>query len=465
MKNIQTTPAMQPHQPPPEPFAQAANEWNLQKLYEDLASVKKEFAPNTIGLTVVEKQLLQGLLCRYNPAKIAEKLFRTPGSVKVDLSNSIYRYVEALTGRQPNELRSWSDVKEWLESAGYRTQSIEAIEPFASNGKIIDWGEALDASVFFGRETELATLIQWLVTDRCRLIALQGLGGIGKTTLAAQVADRVKNEFDCLIWKSILYPIAPKVILTKWLRQLSQQDNLQVPDHLEDQISCLIQILQQRRCLLVLDSLETIFQKGQSAGCYQTEYRGYGELLKRVGQERHQSCILLTSQVNPSEINVIAGNTLPVRYMKLDGLSDEAARSVLHTKGLLKEEQWNGLIRVYRGNPLLLKIAAVTIQDMYGDNVNAFLTRKTYITGDMKPFLDQLFRCLSNIEKEVMKELARVQQPITLLELEQSLQPSLEGNVLEALESLVRRSLVERGATQGFTLQPIIAAYVNQFLE
>jgi hypothetical protein len=42
----------------------------------------------------------------------------------------------------------------------------------------IDWGEAVDVSIFYGRTAELETLEQWVVSDRCRLIALLGMGGI-----------------------------------------------------------------------------------------------------------------------------------------------------------------------------------------------------------------------------------------------------------------------------------------------
>jgi len=49
-----------------------------------------------------------------------------------------------------------------------------------------DWGEAVDASIFYGRSHELTTLSEWIVRDRCRLITILGMGGIGKTGCVAK---------------------------------------------------------------------------------------------------------------------------------------------------------------------------------------------------------------------------------------------------------------------------------------
>ena len=49
-----------------------------------------------------------------------------------------------------------------------------------------DWSEAPDVIGFVGRADELATLRDWVLEERCRLAAVLGMGGIGKTALASR---------------------------------------------------------------------------------------------------------------------------------------------------------------------------------------------------------------------------------------------------------------------------------------
>ena len=65
------------------------------------------------------------------------------------------------------------------------------------------WGNIPDTFGFVGRNQELDILQQWIVKDRSRLTILLGMGGIGKTALAAKLTRQVQPEFESIIWRSL----------------------------------------------------------------------------------------------------------------------------------------------------------------------------------------------------------------------------------------------------------------------
>ena len=109
-----------------EQFTQAANYWDLETLYIDLASSKGK------RLTPVEKLHLRGLLCGYSPAEIAEKLGKNAKGVETDLCATLYRYVKSLVDKCNEKIENWRNISEWLEEAGYKTQSASKLP--VSNG-------------------------------------------------------------------------------------------------------------------------------------------------------------------------------------------------------------------------------------------------------------------------------------------------------------------------------------------
>lgn len=66
-----------------------------------------------------------------------------------------------------------------------------------------DLSEMPELGAFYGRTPELETLTNWILQQRSRLIALTGISGIGKTTLAVQLVQQIKDEFECVIWCSL----------------------------------------------------------------------------------------------------------------------------------------------------------------------------------------------------------------------------------------------------------------------
>ena len=332
-------------------------------------------------------------------------------------------------------------------------------------GSHIDWGEAPDIGQFYGREKELSELKQWTIGDRCRMVAVLGVGGIGKTRLTVTFVEQVKDLFSSIFWRSLHNTPPLKSILQDCIQFVSHQQQTNLPQDEDAQISLLLECLRNSHCLIVLDNMESILQSGTRAGQYQAGYQGYGKLFQRLGEAKHQSCLLLTSREKPKEIGLLDGISSPVRSLQLEGVMANDGRKIMSDKGLYgSEATCDALINHYAGNPLALKLVAQFVQDAFYSNIANFLQEDGVIFSDIRDILNQQFERLSPTEQNIMYWLAIEREIVWLETLYEDNARSLSKlELYEALGSLRQRSLIEAGAT-GFTLQNVILEYTTDRL-
>ncbi|WP_377475364.1 MAG: NB-ARC domain-containing protein [Microcoleus anatoxicus] len=491
-----------PLQIPAQKFIEAEACWNLQQLYADLTAAKQDYTcSRKQRLTPLEKTYLRGLLCNYGPVEIAVALHRKCTGIRVDLSRGLYRYIEVLTLQQPKD---WKEIPSILEIYGYKQKSsTETLHstfrnytqtPQSPIENRTEWGLAVDTSIFYGRTTELANLEQWILQENSRLVAILGMGGIGKTALASKLRNMIKDQFECLIWIDFSHaPLLADTLVNlieclsdrplsdlKKLRLVSHykktffqaplefslenliaSTNAIEPTIIAEAIQRLIHCLQKRRCLIILDGWEAVFCTGQLTGNYREGYQVYGEFLKQVGELQHQSCLVLTSCEKPKEIAALEGQNQSVRSLKLGSLG-EAAVEILKNKGLSEEGQYSELIEAYSGNPLALKIVTTTINDMFGGSIANFLRNGLFL-GDYSDTLSRQFNRLSALEIQLLHSMAKEVKPVGCENLYSNIQQDRDSELLKALESLLRRSLIEIVQAESetlFALQPAIEKYL-----
>lgn len=322
-----------------------------------------------------------------------------------------------------------------------------------------DWGTVPDVSVFYGRQEEQATLTQWILTERCRLIAILGIGGVGKTALTAKVTQNIYEQFDAVIWRSLLNAPPVAEMLSDYIQFLSHNQQSWTPQtSLDRGIGILISLLREQRCLLVLDNIETISRNGR----YDAEHKGYGQLIRQIGEGNHQSCLLLTSREKPPEIVLLDGAFSPVRCLYLRGLDPATGQTLLQDRGLHgTPASWRNLIERYSGNPFALRVVAETVREPFAGDIAKFLATGVICFDSIWDLLEQQFTHLSELEQAILYWLAIEREPMTPDRLQDRLfPPATQYEVLSALNSLRHRSLLETSVA-GFTLQNVAMEYLT----
>ena len=343
---------------------------------------------------------------------------------------------------------------------------IAATAPPASDsvteGPRVDWSDALAVPAFYGREWELNLLIGWILEERCRIVSIVGLGGIGKSALSVNVMHQVACNFEVVIWRSLRDAPPCEVLFEDLVQVLVPQAQEKLTENLERQQKILLKELRRHRVLLVLDNLETILEEGALEGHILVGYEAFRQFLRQLAETEHQSCVVLTSREKLLDLVPAEGNGAPVRTLRLASLNADACIKLLMERQVRgSAENQMHLIDAYAGNPLALKIVAQTIADLFGGEIAAFLDQGDIIFGDVRALLDEQFARLSPLEQRVLMWLAIMREPSSLDELlSVMVTPVSRVDLLEALQSLHHRSLIEPGHFRGsFTLQSVILEY------
>ena len=343
-------------------------------------------------------------------------------------------------------------------------QSVKETSALASLSHRVDWNDAPAIPTFYGREREMDLLTGWVVAERCRMVGVLGLGGIGKSALAVSLMHRLADHFEVVIWRSLRDLPTCEDWMDRCLQVLAPQSFREEPTSLERRQDTLLDQMRKARVLLVLDKLDSVLEEGDGAGRMRPGFEGFGRFLRLAAETEHQSCVLLTSREKPTVLAPMESSHWPVRVLRLARLDAVSCDKLLSEKDLFGSAPDRiRLIEAYDGNPLALKMVAQTIVDLFDGEIGAFLEQGEVIFGGVRDLLDEQFSRLSSLEQSLLLWLAVLREPATLDKLLEVLAAPIErARLLEALEALYRHSLIERGFKHsGFTLQSMVMEYLT----
>jgi hypothetical protein len=436
---------------------------------------KLMFGVNSKYLDSLEKSIVRGVYENRKYADIADEYGCTEGHVN-DVAADLWQVFSSALGEKVKKINFRSTIERHQfskESATAFIQQISLLNVCSditvnnhqnkdSTANDLDrtpqyLKDIPDILPFYGRTEELDLLKTWILEEQCRSIVISGTIGIGKTSLARQLLEQIKSEFDEIVWQSVgCKRSLVEFIDRNLLLSLSISSLPEPPLDLEARISLLIEYLRQHRCLIILDDLDRLFTSGELSGNYATKYHEYQELFRRLRETNHQSCLLLLSREEPSKLSGVNHS------LQLGGLG-EAGKEIFREKGLTDKDKWDEAIEYIGGNPSYLTAILIAVNQLFGGRIGEFCKcPELFLTEEVRSSLTWQFDRLSEPEKEVVKAVAIEPKPVNMCQLIELLKIS-PADISNAILSLGRRRLIDRLATDNailFSLQPIVRQFI-----
>ncbi|SEL78876.1 NB-ARC domain-containing protein [Paenibacillus sp. OK003] len=301
-------------------------------------------------------------------------------------------------------------------------------------------------------------------------IQIDGIGGIGKTSLAYRIAQRIVeeivdeiSEFQHVIWLSaktrrLTYDFDTEEELPDFQTLENLLDKLldffgieaSETDTVSEKTTLVTSALEMTQCLLVFDNLETITDN--------TIYR----FIERIPSHNK---VLLTSRHKQ------LGNALP-----LEGLSEEDSIEMILTRAKqnniekLLQAPPEKILRIAEktyGHPIILE--AIVHQIYLHKTIDQALSEleNVNITKIFDFCFSTTFYMLEKEQQKIMMTLALFESSVGAKELALVLE-STEVSVNQNIENLLRFSLVKESDSSGssvFNLLPVIRDYVRSQMQ
>lgn len=360
----------------------------------------------------------------------------------------------------------------------------------------VNWDTIPQTNCMIGHQAELAQLQHWVTKTSSRVIGLFGLAGQGKSTLAAELVVQVaeetvaasqdaSNAVAVIIWSTLTTLPTLAHLLEEWLGQLNKgadyslnsllpptQASPTIGDsaqgkNVETLLQQLLVQLRRRRVLLILDSGEILYGSNASWTEYQPGWEAFDELLRRLADNEHRSCLLFLSRIVPATWDLLAHRCSAVRTMTLVELTPDASIALLEAGGSVgPTASLHRLAAQCAGHPQTLIAVRKLLHTFGSELLAASALSDLLLASTLLRTLHAHFARFAPMEQAILLHLADVSTP----PMTTTLWPELAHlgtpvSYLEALLALQRHQwLLPASPGEPLALSPLIKRFVELYL-
>ncbi|MCC5597871.1 tetratricopeptide repeat protein [Nostoc favosum] len=313
-----------------------------------------------------------------------------------------------------------------------------------------------------GRKTEIAQIQQWLTDKNTFLIGIEGIGGTGKSMLAAKIYNEIEG-FPKQFWADVSYGAG----FSDLARQVLSEFGFPVPEEEAQLMEALVKCLQSGQYLLIIDNLESLLQPDRQWGS-----QFYSDFFKAWVEYGGNSKVIVTTRERPE---LKGFEWLPLKGLQVD--EGVALLTALGIRGDLGD-----FVELVDGHPLLLRLVADLLKEEYPQdadlrrladlglgNLRQLLTDPQVVgvhrreNVGMVLVLDASFERLSELQKALLLNISvyrgAVDSAAAVAVLPGSSKTEIEGE----LRNLVKRSLLSEklNGKRQFEFQPVVLEYAR----
>ncbi len=339
---------------------------------------------------------------------------------------------------------------------------------------------------FFGRRKHLNTITKWYKSDKVRIGAMIGWGGVGKSALARKWYDKLDaNEIrpDGIFWWNFYVLPYLEQFLNALLRYVSGgQIEPETIKGTWEKVDRIKEYIGRGEYLIILDGLEAM-QKGETSGeefgCM--EHRECADMLKFLADTKGSGLCLITTRYPLTDIKHYERTVY--QKVEVERLSIEDGRNLFEKIGVKgSQKEIDSVIDEYKGHALSLTLLAGYLVEDFGGDITK--------TKEIPPFYSdgaaggKAHRILLWYAKQLNEEQRAFMNIFSLFrravregdlegvfraEMETKMNQSLRGMTEFAfkrmVDNLVDRRLISRDKDGTFATHPLIKNYFDSIFE
>ena len=337
---------------------------------------------------VIVTQVLQGK--KY--WEIAEEYGCTEGHAK-DTAALLWKLLSEVWGKKVTKSNFRSLSKLQLQSENSSSFSF-----YQTNS--LDRSIVIKNRNFIGREKAIAQL-NTLAKSDCKIIVLQGEGGVGKTTLAQQFLADSSFELvlEVLMAKETENIVTVASVVEEWLQRDLNRDS---GKEFGVTLARFKRYLEQHRIGILIDNLEPILDKD---GKFIAQHRNYTELLRILADPKVQSTTIVTSRDRLCE-------TVDLEHYRLSGLDLAAWRQYFETRKIkFESETIDKIHQTYGGNAKAMGILCGIVREDYERDLAQYWRENCHdplVETDLKNLVASQFDRLQQLDPAAYSLLCRM---------------------------------------------------------